>query len=669
MGSQGDAGQFRTPRHIIDFIIEIVNPQKNETILDPACGTAGFLISSYKHLLKQNTKKNLGDKLSASDRKKIGENLNGYDISPDMVKMSLVNMYLHKFTNPKINEYDTLSSEERWNEYYDVILANPPFFSPKGGITPHNRFGVKSTKAEVLFTDYINEHLKPNGRAGIIVPEGIIFQTGTAYKQLRKRLVETSLQGVISLPAGIFQPYSGVKTSILILDKEKSKKSEDIFFINIQNDGYSLNSNRNEIDKNDLPQAMLDIKVNKNLNKIKKIKLLNSEDISFVSSKYSTELIKKNLQYSKIKISEIADIFSGSRQKGGSLDKGIASIGGGQVGKNGNILNDKMVFISEEHFNSMKKGHLKKGDVLIVKDGATTGKMGFYKGEFPKAAINEHIFVLRTKENFNSYFLYYLLKNENFQKKLKPFIQGIIGGINLKFSNIEIPFLSIETQNQIVEELNGYQKIIDGCRQVIENYNPSIDIDPSWEMVEIGKIGEIISGGTPSSKIEEYWNGDVRWLTLVDLPSNEAISFIKNSKRKITKLGLKKSSAKLIPTKSVIVSTRATIGRVGINEGEVTTNQGFKSIVIDIKKYIPEYIAIQIYLIRSYLKKIATGGTFGEISKSNFEKVKIPIPSIEMQKGIVKNFKEEISIIEQNQKLSEKFEKNIQNKIINIWSS
>ena len=114
------------------------------------CGTAGlFLISSYKHILNQNTKKNLGDGLTASERIKIGENLNGYDISPDMVKMSLVNMYLHQYsTNPKINEYDTLSSEERWNEYYDVILANPPFFSPKGGITPHNRFGVKSTKAE-----------------------------------------------------------------------------------------------------------------------------------------------------------------------------------------------------------------------------------------------------------------------------------------------------------------------------------------------------------------------------------------------------------------------------------------------------------------------------------------------------------------------------------------
>src|SRR6056300_1335013 len=256
MGSQGDAGQFRTPRHIIDFIVEIVNPQKNETILDPACGTAGFLISSYKHILKQNTKKNLGDGLTASDRKKIGENLNGYDISPDMVKMSLVNMYLHKFTNPKINEYDTLSSEDRWNEYYDVILANPPFFSPKGGIMPHNRFGVKSTKAEVLFIDYINEHLKPNGRAGIIVPEGVIFQTGIAYKQLRKKLIETSLVGVISLPAGVFQPYSGVKTSVLILDKKKSKKTEKIFFQKVNNDGYSLNSVRNLIQENDLSKVI-----------------------------------------------------------------------------------------------------------------------------------------------------------------------------------------------------------------------------------------------------------------------------------------------------------------------------------------------------------------------------------------------------------------------------
>ena len=138
--------------------------------------TISQLKTSHQNILNQNTKKNLGDGLTVSDRKKIGENLNGYDISPDMVKMSLVNMYLHKFSNPKINEYDTLSREDRWNEYYDVILANPPFMTPKGGIRPHNKFGLKSNRAEVLFVDYILSHLKPKGRAGIIVPEGIIFQ-------------------------------------------------------------------------------------------------------------------------------------------------------------------------------------------------------------------------------------------------------------------------------------------------------------------------------------------------------------------------------------------------------------------------------------------------------------------------------------------------------------
>ena len=171
-----------------------------------------------------------------------------------MTRIALVNMYLHKFANPEIHEYDTLSSEDRWNEYFDVILANPPFFSPTGGITPHDRFGVKSTRAEVLFVDYIMEHLKPKGRAGIIVPEGVIFQTGKAYKTLRKQLVESSLVGVISLPAGVFQPYSGVKTSILILDKELNQKSDSIFFAKVENDGFSLGAQRTSIKENDLPE-------------------------------------------------------------------------------------------------------------------------------------------------------------------------------------------------------------------------------------------------------------------------------------------------------------------------------------------------------------------------------------------------------------------------------
>ena len=172
LGSQGDAGQFRTPRHIIDFIVSVVDPKKDETILDPACGTAGFLISSYKHILKANTDDEGNSTLTPDEKGTLAANFNGYDISPDMVRLSLVNLYLHGFVEPHIAEYDTLTSEERWNEYADVILANPPFMSPKGGIRPHRRFSVQSKRSEVLFVDYIAEHLTPTGRAGIIVPEG-----------------------------------------------------------------------------------------------------------------------------------------------------------------------------------------------------------------------------------------------------------------------------------------------------------------------------------------------------------------------------------------------------------------------------------------------------------------------------------------------------------------
>src|SRR3954451_22094188 len=162
-----------------------------------------------------------------------------------MVRLSLVNMYLHGFTDPHIYEYDALTSQERWNEMADVILANPPFMSPKGGIKPHNRFSVPSKRSEVLFVDYMAEHLTPGsgsggGRAGIIVPEGIIFQSQTAYKTLRKMLVEQYLVAVVSLPAGIFNPYAGVKTSILILDKSLAKQSDTVGFFKVENDGFGL---------------------------------------------------------------------------------------------------------------------------------------------------------------------------------------------------------------------------------------------------------------------------------------------------------------------------------------------------------------------------------------------------------------------------------------------
>ncbi|MDD3267142.1 MAG: class I SAM-dependent DNA methyltransferase, partial [Burkholderiales bacterium] len=203
LGSQKDAGQFRTPRHIIDFMVKVIKPTKNDTILDPACGTAGFLISAFQYIRDTAN-------LQLSEFSQVFNNIYGYDITPDMVKIALINLYLHRDTNPHIYEYDTLSNDEKWGDKFNVILANPPFMTPKGGIKPHSKFRLKATKSEVLFCDYILEHLRLDGRAGIIVPEGIIFQSGNVYKQLREMLVigennQGNLIAVISLPSGVFK--------------------------------------------------------------------------------------------------------------------------------------------------------------------------------------------------------------------------------------------------------------------------------------------------------------------------------------------------------------------------------------------------------------------------------------------------------------------------------
>ncbi|KAF6688865.1 N-6 DNA methylase [Pseudomonas sp. EKM23D] len=281
LGSQGDAGQFRTPRHIIDFVVQAVDPTKNERILDPACGTAGFLISAYKHILRENSpaiervrpqlahgasvaetsiespSHYSGSLLTPSERQRIHESIRGYDISPDMVRISLVNLYLHGFRSPLVEEYDTLTQEDHWSEYYDTILANPPFMTPKGGIKPHKKFSLQSKRAELLFLDYIVCHLSPDGKAGVIIPEGIVFVSQSAYTNMRKRLVrDNELLAVVELPHGVFKPYASVKTHVLIIDKQLAKQTDKILFINAKSDGYTQTDTRQSIDADDLPNAL-----------------------------------------------------------------------------------------------------------------------------------------------------------------------------------------------------------------------------------------------------------------------------------------------------------------------------------------------------------------------------------------------------------------------------
>jgi type I restriction enzyme M protein len=484
LGSQGDAGQFRTPRHIIDFIIRLLNPDKNGSMLDPSSGTCGFLISAFKHVITKYTKNQLGDMLTPADRKKLMENFTGYDISPDMVRLSLVNLFLHGFTNPKVYEYDTLTSEERWNEYFDYIFANPPFMSPKGGIRPHKRFGIESNRAEVLFIDYIMEHLTPKGKAGIVVPEGIIFQSGKAYVALRKSLVEKYLVGVISLPSGVFNPYSGVKTSILIIDRELSQKSDKIFFAKVENDGYDLGAQRREIEKNDLPIFEVEISrylgglrndeviESEKLNFVTKEQILGSSDVGLSYEKYISSRTVYASEYLSCKLSELLEIQSGFpfESKLFNDNNGFPLIRIRNIKKN---YTD--TFYNGEYSDDFV---VKNGDLLIGMDGEFNCVL--WNGN--DALLNQRVCRIRSYKNILKEYTFYMI-----QKKLKE-IEDETNAVTVKhisvkqILNIEIPLPPLEVQQEIVNELEQYQKIIDENKRLIEIYTQKIQdrINKIW---------------------------------------------------------------------------------------------------------------------------------------------------------------------------------------------
>jgi type I restriction enzyme M protein len=207
LSQAGTSGQFRTPRHIIEFIVSVIAPKKGETILDPAVGTAGFLVKAYEHLRNQYSSGEAGagnfDKLSNKEHSFLFEHtFSGFDSDEDMIKFGMMNLYLHGLQNAKLLRQNTLTDTGGNRDKYDVILANPPFSGKIDRDSVVQELQMKTGATEVLFLRYMLEHTRTSGRIGVVVPEGIIFQPGEAYKKIRKLLVERGLWCVVSLPPG-----------------------------------------------------------------------------------------------------------------------------------------------------------------------------------------------------------------------------------------------------------------------------------------------------------------------------------------------------------------------------------------------------------------------------------------------------------------------------------
>jgi len=685
LGSQGDAGQFRTPRHIIDFIVEVLAPQKGAVILDPACGTAGFLISAYKHILRANTDAEGHSKLTPDDRGRLAKNFKGYDISPDMVRLSLVNLYLHGFTDPHIFEYDTLTSEERWNEFADVILANPPFMSPKGGIKPHKRFSIQAKRSEVLFVDYMAEHLTPNGRAGIIVPEGIIFQSQTAYTALRKLLVETSLVAVISLPAGVFQPYAGVKTSILILDKSLAKQAQTIAFFKVENDGFGLGAQRRAIEKSDLPQVQAELaaylqalrsgastdeilSIASTAQIVPKEKIAANGDYNLSGERYR-ENVARASHFPIAALGEVCELIGGStpsKQNESYWTNGTVKwISSKHIDEQGSINGFELISQAAVDESSTRIAP-KKSTIIITR--VSVGKFAFAEDDY---AVNQDLTALVTKDadRLSSEFVRVIA--HHIAAVVERNAEGIgVRGVTRKFlSELQIPLPPLEVQKEIVAEIEGYQKVINGARAVLDHYRPHIPIHPDWPIATLNGAANFISGyafkstDMTAEPLDSGYRavvkiGNVGRDGRLDMEDAQFHSYTDDLRRFALRAG-----------DIVMAMTGATVGKVAaVDKSDLLLNQR-----VGVLRAKPT--ALQSYLLNllcsaafyDFCQRTAGGGAQGNISPREILEYPIPLPPLATQRAIVAEIEAEQALVAANRELISRFEQKIQASLARIW--
>jgi type I restriction enzyme M protein len=306
IATAGKNGQFRTPRHLIKLMTELVAPQLGQKMADPSSGTGGFILGYYEYILTDLTRRKNPKKLKKDedgferaaissyltpDVKKILEQcMVGYDIDTTMVRLGLMNLMMHGIDNPNIDYKDTLSKSYNEDGEYDIIMANPPFTGSidKGDI--NEGLKIPTTKTELLFVERIYNMLKMGGTAAVVVPSGVIQNSGKAFESLRKLVIEKAeLKAVIAVPSGVFKPYAGVSTAILIFTK--GGETDYVWFYDMQADGYSLDDKRNKISESDLPDIVKNYKARnskKDTDRTRKFFMVPKKEI--VDNKYDLNL-------------------------------------------------------------------------------------------------------------------------------------------------------------------------------------------------------------------------------------------------------------------------------------------------------------------------------------------------------------------------------------------
>ena len=492
------------------------------------------------------------------------------------------------------------------------------------------------------------------------------------------------MYAVVSLPAGVFQPYSGVKTSILFMDRDFAKRSDSILFVEVENDGFDLGAQRNPIEKNDLPKALNIITKFRNESKfenvsdhfafsVKKDRIKNESDFGLSGSRYKDNGNIKKGKWPLIPLGD-QDVFR--IESGGTPNTSKPEYWGGDIHwvTLVDLPAENLITVIDKTERTITKLGLDNSSAklipqnsVLISSRATIGRIAINKIELATNQGFKNIIIQDYSKISPNYLAYMLTSLVDRMKELGT------GGTYKEISKsnlatLEIPLPPLEIQQEIVKELDGYQKIIAGARMVVENWKPHIEIDPNWEQVELGSVCEFMTGGTPSSSEKKYYhNGTIKWLVSGDIHKGE----IYDCEGRITEIGLKNSNAKILPINSVLIALNGqgkTRGTVAMLRTEAACNQSIVSInPLEKNIVLSEFIYYQLKQMYSYLRNITGDKQRSGLSINILKRLKIYIPSIDEQKSIVEKIESEKKMVMQNEELIKIFDTKLFHRISKIW--
>ena len=605
----------------------------------------------------------------------------------------MANMYLHtQDKNPHIDNYDTLTSTDHWNEFADVMLANPPFMTPRGGIKPHGLFRVPAKRAEVLFVDYIASHLNEYGRAGIIVPEGIIFQGQNAYRQLRRLLLDESLVAVISLPGGIFKPYSGVKTSILILDKVLAPKTDSVAFFKVENDGYDLGDQRRPIGKDDLPTVTdevneylrrlrsgesLDDFAPKSGRVVEKDRIAADGNYNLSGERYQNPNIRHS-EHPMVPLGQVAELIRGvTFRKSDQLETATndsLSVVTTRAAQESGIVEEDLYHIPKELVKDDKK-MLQPGDILISTANSLNllGRTTHVQSIDYPTSFGAFMSLIRPHEEVLDTYLLHCLRMEfatDFFRRNASTTTNI-SNLNLStLARLEIPLPPMEVQREIVAEIEGYQRVIDGARAVVENWRPRVDVDPKWPM---SQLSEVCTVDPPKSEVAHMdGTSEVSFVPMADMGENAMYFEVQHTKR-LQDVGDSYTYFKDDDVLIAKVTPCLENGKAGIAK-QLHSGIGFGSsefyVIRSRESTTPEWIFLCLATpeFRAWATPKMTGtGGLQRVPRWAIDEYEIPLPPLETQRTIAGELQEERTAVDQAEKLAAKMEQRVQDSIARVW--